>query len=147
VYLRFAESEVGFIREQEPAKCAARDLLATTVRKIFQKDIKTVRESQRYGRNSGLTFGELGIDCACNLNVHVPFFEITAANIGRVGNRRTNTQRSAAPRFDPISTRDELDFAGAEHTDDTEAKLHTLFASFADPQLLPRLAEDCQLRR
>ena len=35
VYLRSVESEIGFIRKQEPAECAACDLLATTVRKIF----------------------------------------------------------------------------------------------------------------
>src|SRR5207302_4245332 len=94
VYLRSAESEIGFIRKQEPAKCAARDLLATTVRKIFEENIKTMRESQRHSRHSSLALGELGIDRPCNLNVRVSFFEIAAANIGRVGNWRADTQRS-----------------------------------------------------
>ena len=50
-----------------------------------------MRESQRQSRNSGLALGKLGIDRPRNLNVHVSFFEITAANIGRVGNGRANT--------------------------------------------------------
>src|SRR5206468_9896634 len=103
------------------------------------KNIKTMRESQRHGRDSGLAFGELGIDCPCDLNVCMSFFEITAANIGRVGNSRTNDQRSAAARLDPISARDELDFGGAQLVVDTEAKLRALFAAFGDPQFLPRL--------
>ena len=98
-----------------------------------------MRESQRHGRDSGLAFGELGIDRPCNLYVRVSFFEIAAANIGRVGNGRPNTQRSAAARLDPISARDELDFGGAQLVVHMESKLRALFAAFGDPQFLPRL--------
>src|SRR5436309_14392559 len=98
-----------------------------------------MRESQRHGRDSGLAFGELGIDRPCNLYLRVSFFEIAAANIGRVGNGRPNTQCSAAARLDPISARDELDFGGAQLVIDTEAKLRATLAAFGDSQFLPRL--------
>src|SRR5262245_56636829 len=105
-----------------------------------------MRESQRHGRDSGLAFGELGIDRPCNLNVHVSFFEMPTTNIGRVRNSRTNTQRSSAACLDPISSRDELDFGGAQLVVDAEAKLRALFAAFGDPQFYPRLGQDRQLR-
>src|SRR5689334_10507605 len=95
-----------------------------------------MRESQRHGCDSGFAFGELGIDRPCNLKVRVSFFEVTAANIGRIGNGRANTQRSAAARLDSISARDELDLARAEHVVDTEAQLHALLVSFGDSQFL-----------
>src|SRR4030095_6658289 len=109
--------------------------------------MKTVRESQRHSRDSGLALGELGIDRPCNLNVHVSFFEIAAANIGRVGDSRTNTQRSVAPRLNTISARDELYFAGAEHVVDMEAELRALLAPFCDSQFLGWRSQDRQLRR
>src|SRR4029453_4565730 len=98
--------------------------------------MKTVRESQRHSRDSGVALGELGIDRPCNLNVHVSFFEIAAANIGLVGDGPTNTQRRAAPRLNTISARDELYFARAEHVVDMEAELRALFAPFWDSQFL-----------
>src|SRR5947199_419308 len=106
-----------------------------------------MRESQRHGRDSGLSLGELGIDRPRNLDIHVSFFEIAAANIGRVGNGWTNTQRSAATRLDPISARDELYFAGAEHVVDMEAELRALLVSFCDSQFLGWCSQDRQLRR
>src|SRR5438093_11330940 len=105
-----------------------------------------MRESQRHGRDSGLAFGELGIDRPCNLYVRVSFFEIAPANIGRVGNGRPNSQRSAAARLDTISARDELDFGGAQLVVHMESQLRALFAAYGEPQLLPRLGGALRLR-
>src|SRR5947208_16829073 len=105
-----------------------------------------MRESQRHGRDSGLAFGELGIDRPCNLYVRVSFFEIAAANIGRVGNGRPNTQRSAAARLDPISARDELDFGGAQLVVHMESKLRVVSAALGDAPFVARLRLDLQLR-
>src|SRR5206468_11795185 len=101
-----------------------------------------MRESQRHSRNSGFALGKLGIDRPRNLNVHVSFFEITATNIGCVGNGRANTQRSTASRLNTVSARDELYFAGAEHVVDTEAELRALLASFCDSQFLGWRSQD-----
>src|SRR5213075_2051442 len=101
---------IRFICEHEPAERAARDLLTAAVWKVFQKNIKTVRETKRDCRDRGFAFGELRIDLTCNLNIRASFFEIPAANIGRIGNRRTNAQRSAPAGLDTISAGHKSDF-------------------------------------
>src|SRR4029077_6495977 len=142
VHIRATEPEIGFVREHEPAKRAAGDLLTATMREIFEKNVKTVRETQRDRCDRSFAFGEFGIDRACNLNIRVAFLEIAAANIGHIGNRWTNAQRSAPARFDSISTGYKPNFAGAEHVVDMEAQLHALFAAFGDSQFLCRRSQD-----
>src|SRR5205807_10043163 len=41
-YFRALQTEIDFIRKQQTAKCSACDLLAATVRKIFQVNIESV---------------------------------------------------------------------------------------------------------
>src|SRR4029453_15630177 len=106
-----------------------------------------MRESQWYCSDGRLAFGELGIDRPCDLDVHVSFFEITAANTSRGGNGRPNTQRSSASRFNIVSARDELYFAGAEHVVDMDAELGALLASLGDSQLLGWRSQNRQLGR
>src|SRR5438034_4328407 len=123
ICLRATEPEIGLVREQEPAECSAGELLAATVGKIFQKNVKTVRQTQRDGCNRGFALGELGINLTRNRNVRVSFFEIPAANIGRVGNGWTDAQRSSPASLNPISAGYEFDFASAALVVDMEAQL------------------------
>src|SRR5437867_5779462 len=67
IHLCAIEPEIGFICEHEPAKRAARDLLAAAVGKVLEKNIKTVRETKRDCRDRGLALGKLGIDLTSNL--------------------------------------------------------------------------------
>src|SRR5439155_22159570 len=128
------------------AKRAARDLLAAAVGKVLEKNIKTLRETKRDCRDRGLALGKVGIDLTCNLNISASFFEIPAANVGRIGNGRAHAERSAPPGFDSITAGHKFDFAGAEHVVDTETQLHALLAPFSDSQFLCRRSQDRQLR-
>ena len=145
-YLCATEPEIGFVCEHEPAERAAGDLLTATMRKIFEKNVKTVCETQRDRCDRGFASGKLGIDFTRNLNIRVAFLEIAAAHIGRIGNRWTDAQCSAPARFDSISAGHKFDFARAEHVVDMEAQLHALLAPFGNSQFLGRRAQDRQLR-
>src|SRR5207249_5949297 len=92
ICLGATEPEIGFVRKQQPAECAAGELLTAPVGKILEKSVKTMRESQRHGRNRSFAFGELGIDLTRNRNIRVSFFEIPAANIRRIRHRWPDTE-------------------------------------------------------
>ena len=146
IYLGATEAEIGFVCQHEPAERTAGDLLTATMRKIFEKNVKTVCETQRDRCDRGFAFGKLGIDFTRNLNIRVAFLEIAAAHIGRIGDRRTDAQCSAPARFDSISAGHKFDFARAEHVVNMKAQLHALLAPFGNSQFLGRRAQDRQLR-
>ena len=58
-YFRAFQTEIDFIRKQQTAKCCACDLLAATVRKIFQVNIESVRQTKRQRRNRSLELAEV----------------------------------------------------------------------------------------
>ena len=59
VYFRAFQTEIDFIRKQQTAKCRARDLLAATVREIFQVNIESVCQAERQRRNRSLELAEI----------------------------------------------------------------------------------------
>ena len=146
IYLGAIKPKIDLVRQKEPAESAARDLLAAAMGKIFQKNVKTVSKTERDGCDRSFAFGEFGIDCACNPNVDVSFLEISAANIGRIGDRWTDAQRSAPARLDPISTCHEFDLGRAECVVHMESKRRALLPPFRDSQFLRRRSQDRQVR-
>ena len=114
--------------------------------KILEKSVKTVREAQRDSCNRSFAFGELGIDRTRNRNVRVSFFEIPAANIGRIGNGRPDAQGSAPAGLDAISAGHEFDFARAERVVDMKAHFCALLAPLGDSQFLGGGTQDRQVR-
>src|SRR5207244_9625541 len=73
IHLCAIEPEIRFICEHEPAERAARDLLTAAVWKVFQKNIKTVRETKRDCRERRFALGALRIGMSWNLTISVSF--------------------------------------------------------------------------
>src|SRR5207248_6953960 len=59
VYFRAFQTEIDLIRKQQTAKCRARDLLAATVREIFQVKIESVCQAERQRRHRSLELAEI----------------------------------------------------------------------------------------
>src|SRR5688500_8048010 len=55
------QAEIGFVGENEAAKGATRELLAATMRELFQINIEPMSETERQGGDGGDELAELRI--------------------------------------------------------------------------------------